>query len=136
MEEKNSQPTTIDEYIAQCPAEVQQKLVKVRAVIKESAPEATERISYQMPGFYFNGSLVWFGAFPHHIGFYPGASGIDAFKEKLSAYKWAKGSVQFPLDKPIPYDLISEIVKFRVAENLGKSALTKKPAVKVRRNEK
>ena len=95
-------------------------LVKIRAVIKESAPEAVEKISYQMPAFYLNGDLVWFGAYKHHIGFYPIPSGIEAFKQELSAYKRAKGSVQFPLDKPIPYDLIRKIVKYRVAENLKK----------------
>ena len=114
------QPTAIDEYIAQFPKDVQEKLAKIRAVIKESAPGAMERISYRMPSFYLNGTLVWFAGFKSHIGFYPTALGIEAFKEELSAYKRAKGSVQFPLDKPIPYDLISKIVKFRVAENLKK----------------
>lgn len=120
MEGEKGHPTTIDEYILQFPEDVQHILVKIRAVIKESAPEAVERISYQMPAFYLYGNLVWFGAHQHHIGFYPRASGIEAFKEELSAYKGAKGSVQFPLGKPVPYELISEIVKFRVAENLRK----------------
>jgi uncharacterized protein YdhG (YjbR/CyaY superfamily) len=120
MEGKKGHPTTIDEYISQFPEDVQRILVKIRAEIKESAPEAVEKISYQMPAFYLNGSLVWFAVHQHHIGFYPRASGIEAFKEELSAYKWAKGSVQFPLGKPMPYELISEIVKFRVAENLKK----------------
>ena len=118
MQGKKDHPTTIDEYIAQFPEDVQQILVRIRAVIKESAPEAVEKISYQMPAFYLNGSLVWFAAYQRHIGFYPRPSGIEAFKEELSAYKWAKGSVQFPLDDPMPYELISAIVKFRVAENL------------------
>jgi uncharacterized protein YdhG (YjbR/CyaY superfamily) len=117
MEGNKGHPTTIDEYISQFPEDVQHILAKIRAVIKESAPEAVEIISYQMPAFYLNGYLVWFGGYPHHIGFYPKGTGIDAFKEELSAYKWRKGSVQFPLDKPIPYELISKIVKFRVAEN-------------------
>jgi uncharacterized protein YdhG (YjbR/CyaY superfamily) len=116
-------PTTIDEYISQFPEDVQHILVKIRAVIKESAPEAVEKISYQMPAFYLNGYLVYFGAHQRHIGFYPTSSGIEAFKAELSAYKWAKGSVQFPLDKPIPYELISQIVKFRVAENLKNSGV-------------
>jgi uncharacterized protein YdhG (YjbR/CyaY superfamily) len=120
MEGKKAHPTTIDEYIAQFPEDVQQILVKIRAVIKESAPEAVEKISYQMPAFYLNGNLVWFGAHQRHIGFYPTGSGIEAFKEELSAYKWSKGAVQFPLDKPMPYELISRIVKYRVAENLKK----------------
>jgi uncharacterized protein YdhG (YjbR/CyaY superfamily) len=120
MEGKKSRPTTIDEYIAQFPADVQQILVKVRAVIRESAPAAVEKISYQMPGFDLNGSLVWFAAHEHYIGLYPTGSGIEAFKEELATYKSSKGAVQFPLDKPIPYELISKIVKFRVAENLKK----------------
>ena len=120
MEERKNRVTTIDEYITQCPEEVRPVLEKIRAVVKEAAPQAVEKISYQMPGFYFNGSLVWFGAHTHHIGFYPTGSGIAAFKEELSGYKVSKGAVQFPLDQPIPYDLIREIVKFRVAENLKK----------------
>jgi uncharacterized protein YdhG (YjbR/CyaY superfamily) len=120
MEGKKGHPTTIDEYISQFPEDVQHILVKIRAVIKESAPEAVEKISYQIPAFYLNGNLVYFGAHRHHIGFYPTSSGIEAFKEELSAYKGAKGSVQFPLDEPMPYELISKIVKFRVAENLKK----------------
>lgn len=113
--------TTVDEYIAQFPENVQQILVKIRAVIKESAPEAVEKISYQMPGYYLKGTLVWFGAHAHHIGFYPTGSGMAAFTEELSDYKQSKGAVQFPLDKPIPYELISKIVKFKIAENLKKS---------------
>jgi uncharacterized protein YdhG (YjbR/CyaY superfamily) len=120
MEGKKRQPTTIDEYISQSPKEVQPALRKIRAVIKEAAPGAVERISYQMPGFYLNGMLVWFAAHRTHIGFYPKGSGIEAFKDELSAYKWAKGTVQFPLDERMPYDLIRRIVKFRVAENLKK----------------
>jgi len=132
MERKEGQPTTIDEYISQFPEDVQQLLGKIRAVIKESAPEAVEKISYQMPAFFLSGSLVWFGAHQHHIGFYPRASGIEAFKEELSAYKGAKGSVQFPFDKPMPYELINKIVKFRVAENLQNSGLNQKPPVRGR----
>jgi uncharacterized protein YdhG (YjbR/CyaY superfamily) len=120
MEGKQSGPATVDDYISQYPEEVQDILVKIRAVIKESAPEAVERISYRMPAFFLNGPLVYFGAFEHHIGFYPTNSGISAFKNELSGYKWSKGAVQFPLDKPVPYDLISKIVRFRVTENLQK----------------
>jgi uncharacterized protein YdhG (YjbR/CyaY superfamily) len=120
MEAKKDQPTTIDEYIAQSPAEVQPILVKIRTVIKEAAPQAVEKISYQMPTFYLNGNLVHFAAHPRHIGFYPTPSGIEAFRAELSAYKWAKGSVQFPLDTPMPYELIGRIVKFRVTENTKK----------------
>jgi uncharacterized protein YdhG (YjbR/CyaY superfamily) len=120
MEEKKAHLTTIDEYISQCPEDVQPILVKIRAVIKESAPDAVEKISYRMPAFYLKGTLVWFAAFTHHIGFYPTGAGIEAFKEELSAYKFSKGAVQFPLDQPIPYELIRRIVKYRVAENLKK----------------
>src|SRR5512136_2243709 len=99
MQGDTGHPTTIDEYIAQFPEEVQQILVRIRAVIKESAPGAVEKISYQMPGFYLNGNLVWFGAYQHHIGFYPKPSGIEAFTKELAAYKMSKGAIQFPLDK-------------------------------------
>jgi uncharacterized protein YdhG (YjbR/CyaY superfamily) len=117
LEAGKSSPTTIDEYITQFPEDVQQLLVKVREVIRASAPGAVEKISYQIPAFYLNGPLVWFAGYKHHIGFYPKGSGIEAFKEELCAYKSAKGSVQFPLEKPIPYELISKIVRFRAAEN-------------------
>lgn len=120
MEEKQGRPTTIDEYIAGYPEEVQQILVKIRAVIREAAPAAVEKISYQMPAFDLNGTLVWFAAFKHHIGLYPNPSGIEAFSGELSAYKQSKGAVQFPLDKPIPYELIGKIVRYRVAENQKK----------------
>ena len=120
MEENKARPTTIDEYIAQYPEDVQAIMTRIRAVIKESAPEAVEKISYQMPAFSDHGTLVWFGAFKHHIGFYPTGSGIEAFQEELSGYKQSKGAVQFPLDKPIPYDLIGKIVKYRLTENRKK----------------
>jgi len=120
MDSNKAKPTTIDEYIAQCPEDVQQILQKVRAVIHEAAPDAVEKISYQMPSFYLKGSLVWFAAFKNHIGFYPAPTGIEAFAEEIAPYKHAKGTIQFPLDQPIPYDLIRRIVEFRVAENLKK----------------
>lgn len=109
---------SIDEYISKFPPEVQEILTMLRNVIKESAPDAEEKISYQMPTFALYGNLVHFAAFKKHIGFYPAPSGIDAFKQELSEYKGAKGSVQFPIEKPLPYELISKIVKFRVAENI------------------
>jgi uncharacterized protein YdhG (YjbR/CyaY superfamily) len=121
MQTKQDPPTTIDEYIAQYPEDVQQILNHIRAVIREAAPQASEKISYQMPTFYLNGNLIHFAAFKNHIGLYPTPSGIDGFKEELSAYKEGKGSVQFPLDQPMPYDLIRRIVLFRVTENLKKS---------------
>jgi uncharacterized protein YdhG (YjbR/CyaY superfamily) len=109
---------TIDEYIRTFPTNTQNILEKMRQTIKEAAPEAVEAISYQMPTFKLNGkNLVYFAAFKNHIGFYPIPSGIEAFKKELSPYKQGKGSVQFPLDKPIPYDLVEKIVKYRVKEN-------------------
>jgi uncharacterized protein YdhG (YjbR/CyaY superfamily) len=112
---------TMDEYIATFPAEIQKILQELRVVIRKAAPEATERISYQMPTFYLEGNLVHFAAFKNHIGFYPVPSGIEQFKEELSVFKQGKGSVQFPIDQPMPLDLITRIVKFRVAENLRKA---------------
>jgi uncharacterized protein YdhG (YjbR/CyaY superfamily) len=110
--------STIDGYIATFPPEVQKKLEEMRAVIQAAAPEAVEKISYQMPTFYLNGNLVHFAAFKKHIGFYPAPRGIEVFKEELSGFQGGKGSVQFPLDQPLPLDLINRIVKFRVADNL------------------
>ena len=111
---------TIDEYITIFPKNVQDILEKLRKVIRKSAPEAEETISYGMPTFKLNGNLVHFAAYKNHIGFYPTPSGIEAFKKELSQYKSAKGSVQFPIDKPIPLDLVEKIVIFRVKENLIK----------------
>jgi len=105
---------TIDEYIKTFPKDVQSILEKMRQTIRKAAPEAVEAISYQMPTFKLNGkNLVYFAAFKNHIGFYPIPSGIEAFKKELSPYKQGKGSVQFPIDKPIPYDLVKKIVIFR-----------------------
>lgn len=120
MQEKKDQPETVDEYIARFPPDVQAIMQQIRAVIKESAPGVVEKISYQMPAFVLKGTLVWFGGHTHHIGFYPTGEGIEVFKEELSGYKFSKGAVQFPLDKPIPFDLIRKIVKYRVAKNLKK----------------
>ena len=116
----NSTPTTIDEYIATFPADIQSILQKIRATIRKSAPQAEETINYQMPTFKLHGNLVHFAAFKNHIGFYPTPSGIEKFKKDIEKYEWAKGSVQFPLDKPMPYGLIGKITKFRVKENLAK----------------
>ena len=112
--------TSIDEYIATFPKETQKILKEIRATIKAAAPEAEEKISYQMPTFFLKGNLVHFAAFKKHIGFYPTPSGIEAFKDELSVYEGAKGSVQFPIEKPMPLKLITKIVKYRVAENLKK----------------
>lgn len=117
MKEPNSNITTIEAYISQFPDEVQTILREMREVIKNAAPMASEKISYQMPTFYLNGNLVHFAAYKKHIGFYPAPSGIEAFQKELSQYKWAKGSVQFPIDQPIPYDLVEKIVLYRVSEN-------------------
>jgi len=108
---------SIDEYILQFSPEIQEKLLSIRKVIKESAPDAVEKISWQMPTFFLHGNLVHFAAHKNHIGLYPGANGMEAFKSKLSEYKTSKGAVQFPFDKPMPYELISEIVQFKVSEN-------------------
>lgn len=109
---------SIDDYINSFPPEVRQILQELRQTIKEAAPQAEEKISYQMPTFTLHGNLVHFGAFSEHIGFYPTPSGIEAFKEELSRYKGAKGSVQFPIDEPLPLSLIRRIVEYRVRENL------------------
>lgn len=122
MDTNRNAPKTIDEYIAGCPKNVQEILQKIRKTVHTAAPGAEEAISYQMPAFKLKGNLVYFAAFKKHIGFYPIPSGIEEFKTELSVYEQGKGSVQFPLDKPIPYDLISRIVKFRVEENLKKAA--------------
>lgn len=115
-------PKTIDEYIAGFPEDVQAILQQIRQTIKAAAPQAEEAISYQMPTFKLKGNLVHFAAFKNHIGFYPVPSGIEQFQEELSVFKQGKGSVQFPLDKPMPYDLMRRIVAFRVEENLANAA--------------
>jgi uncharacterized protein YdhG (YjbR/CyaY superfamily) len=117
---------TIDEYIAGFPEDIREILEKVRETIRQAAPDATEKISYQMPTFYLNGNLVHFAAFKKHIGLYPAPSGVEAFQEELAPYVKAKGSIQFPLDKPIPYNLIGKIAAFRVKENADKAAVKKK----------
>ncbi len=109
---------SIDEYIAACPKNIQKKLLELRATIRAAAPKAEEKISYQMPAFAQNGILVWFAAFKDHIGFYPKGSGIKAFEKELAGYETSKGTVRFPLDKPLPHRLITKIVKYRIAENM------------------
>ncbi len=122
MERRKGGYRTIDEYIATFPTGIQEKLQAVRATIRAAAPDAQERISYAMPAFALHGNLVYFAALKDHIGFYPTSSGIAAFQQELSAYKGTKGAVRFPLSEPLPLDLISRIVKFRVAENLAHAA--------------
>ena len=118
MDASSKQFKTIDEYISMFPDEVQTILNQVRQTIRGAAPEAEETINYQMPTFTLNGNLVHFAAFKTHIGFYPTPTGIEAFKEELAPYKGAKGSVQFPIDQPVPLSLIRRIVEYRVKENL------------------
>lgn len=120
MDNAKQAPTTIDEYIAQFPDDVQERLQTMRATIHAAAPDATEAIAYGMPTFRFNGNLVHFGAFKSHIGFYPTPNGLDEFKDRLAVYKGAKGSVQFPFDQPLPLELVTDIVKFRLEENSQK----------------
>lgn len=118
---ETKKPENIDDYIGGFPNDVREILEKIRMKIQKTAPEAAEKISYSMPAFDLNGIVVYFAAFKNHIGLYALPTGHEAFKEELSSYKSGKGSVQFPFTKPIPYDLITKIVKFRVKENLEKA---------------
>lgn len=110
----------IDNYILQYPEELQVKLQEIRKIINEAAPQATEKLSWQMPTFYLNGNLVHFALHKTHIGFYPGTSGVENFKSELGEYKHSKGAIQFPLSNPLPKELITRIVEFRVKENTNK----------------
>jgi uncharacterized protein YdhG (YjbR/CyaY superfamily) len=126
VQNKEASYRSIDEYIALFPENIQKILEEIRTTIKASAPEAEERISYQMPAFALKGILVYFAAWKDHIGFYPTSSGTQAFKQELSIYDGSKGTVKFPIGKPLPLELISRIVKFRVAENLKKAEMKTK----------
>ena len=130
MEKAKVVPETVDQYIAAFPADVKKRMQQLRKTIKAGAPKADELISYQMPGYKYFGMLVYFAAYKNHIGFYPGAGGLLEFYKELSSFKSAKGSVQFPHDRPIPYDIISKIVKFRVKQNEEKFSLKKSIAKK------
>jgi len=123
---------SIDEYIAAFPGEIQKRLQELRSTIRKAAPQAEETINYAIPTFTLNGNLVHFAGFKNHIGFYPAPSGIEAFKKELSVYEGAKGSVQFPLEKPLPLALVTKIVKFRVKENLEKASAKDKKKAKAR----
>jgi uncharacterized protein YdhG (YjbR/CyaY superfamily) len=112
--------STINEYISEFPEEIQVKLEQIREIIQQAAPEAKEAIRYGMPTFVLNGNLVHFAAYKNHIGFYPAPSGIDAYLDELAVYRTGKGTIQFPIDQPIPLNLVKKVVEFRVNENLGK----------------
>jgi len=120
MDAGKKQPKTIDEYIQTFPEEVQIILEKMRQTIRKAAPEAEEAISYQIPTFKLNGNLVHFAAFKNHVSFFPMARGVEAFKKELSRFKGSRGTVQFPLGRPVPYDLVRKITVFRRKENLEK----------------
>ena len=120
MKAKQQQPTTIDAYIADFPKDVQERLEKVRATIRKAAPDAEEAIKYQIPTFVLNGNLIHFGGYKNHIGLYPGSKPIEEFRDELSKYEVSKGTVKFPLDKPLPMGLITKITKFCVKRNLAK----------------
>ena len=120
MRAKQAAPKNIDDYIATFPKDVQAKLQKIRATIQKAAPKAEEAIKYQIPTFTLNGNLVHFAAFKNHIGFYPAPSGIEAFKKELAPYETGKGTLRFSLDEPIPFALITKVVKYRVKKNLEK----------------
>ena len=126
MKTKPAAPQTIDEYIAGFPKDVQEILEQIRLTIRKAAPDAQETIKYQMPTFTLMGNLVHFAAFKKHIGFYPAPTGIEEFKKELAVYAGGKGSVRFPLDQPIPFDLISRIVRFRVKESLERAEAKRK----------
>lgn len=119
----------VDEYLALQPAETRTKLEKMRQTIKAAAPGAEELISYGMPAYKYHGMLVYFAGYKNHIGFYPASSGIVAFEKEISSFENSKGTVRFPLEKPLPVGLITKIVKFRVKENLEKVRVKKKRKV-------
>jgi uncharacterized protein YdhG (YjbR/CyaY superfamily) len=127
MQDAKSEITSIDAYIAGFPPDIQERLQAVRRTIHEAAPDAVERIAYQMPTFSLHGNLVHFAAFKNHIGFYPAPTGIEAFAEELARYEGSKGAIRFPLDEPLPLDLIRRIVEYRAAENTANAAAKKKP---------
>jgi len=126
MDAKKSAFTSIDDYIATFPPPTQVILQQIRAALRQALPDATEKISYQMPTFYLNGNVVHFAAWKDHIGFYPAPNGLAQFEPELAAYNRSKGSVHFPLDQPLPIDLIQRIARFRAEENRQKAAAKKR----------
>jgi len=123
MNKSKTIPATVNDYIAASESHVKKPLQQVREAIRSAAPKAEEIISYQMPAYKQNGMVVFFAGYKNHIGFYPTASGIENFKNEIAKYKWSKGAIQFPLDKPLPLSLIKKIVKFKLKENEEKAAL-------------
>jgi uncharacterized protein YdhG (YjbR/CyaY superfamily) len=121
VDKQKASSRSIDEYIAAFPKDIQAILEELRATIRAAAPDAEERISYQMPTFALKGTLVYFAAHKNHVGFYPTPSGIEAFQRELSPYEVSKGAVRFPIGQPLPVDVIGRIVKFRVTENLSRA---------------
>ncbi len=117
MENNHAAPKNIDEYISQFPPEIQSVMQTVRLAIREAAPQASEKLSWQMPTFYHHGNLIHFAGNKNHLGIYPGASGVEHFLPELTEYKTSKGAIQFPYARPLPLELIQRIVRFRVAEN-------------------
>lgn len=113
--------TLVDAYISEFPLATQDRLIQIRNIILDSAPDIEELISYKMPAYKRKGMIVWYAAYSKHIGLYPTASGIETFKAEFTEYKWAKGSVQFPLDKPLPLELIKKIIEFKLDENQDKT---------------
>ncbi|MBX9789330.1 MAG: DUF1801 domain-containing protein [Pirellulales bacterium] len=132
MKPKSATLQTVDDYIATFPRGVRANLRKIRATIRKAAPNAEERISYRMPGYFQRGVLIYFAGHEQHIGLYPAPRGVPQFAAELSAYEGGKGTIRLPLDRPIPLDLIRRIVKFRVAENLAKAAAKSKKAAKTK----
>jgi uncharacterized protein YdhG (YjbR/CyaY superfamily) len=120
MQGKRVTASTVDEYIEQQPEAVQETLRKIRATIREAAPDAEERISYGIPGYYQHGQIIFFAAFPKHLSVYPAPFGVEEFKDDLAKYQKGKGTLQFPLGQPVPYDLITRVAQYRLAENLKK----------------
>ena len=121
----NTKPTSVTEYINSFPKETQVLLLQMQSIILKTCPQAEEKIGYAMPAYRYKGALVYFAGYKNHIGFYPSGSGILEFQHKLTGYKFSKGAIQFPLDKPLPIKLITEIVKFRVKQNEEKELFKK-----------
>jgi uncharacterized protein YdhG (YjbR/CyaY superfamily) len=123
---KKAAPKNIDEYIAAFPPEVQSILKKIRQTIRRAAPKAEEKISYRIPAFTLDGDLIYFAAFKSHIGMYPPVDGDEKLSKELARYRGEKGNLKFPLDEPMPFALISRVVKFRVKEHLKKRAISRR----------